>query len=135
MSGRWDWGAARHVGLFALPFVVLGAGSFLPYYGYRVGLIVVLWFFGSALERRIAGRPRGNVRTSPLWWLRHDSIGRSRLVLLVVVAAGAGMWVALDWPEWSFPAAAVGLAVVLVVGDYCFFRYDVRKARRAAVGQ
>ena len=125
------WAAARYAGLVGLPFVVLAGSSFLPHHGYRVVLIVGLWFLGSALSQRVVGPPRRGARASPLWWLRHDGIGRSRLGLLAVVVAGAVGWAVLDWPEWGFPVGAVGLAVVLVAGDYCFYWYGVRKARRA----
>ncbi|MFE9745601.1 hypothetical protein ACFYOT_11915 [Saccharothrix saharensis] len=129
-----DWAAARYVGAVALPFVVLGGASFLPHYGYRVALIVLLWLFASVLERRVAGVPGKAGRVSPLWWLRHDRVGRGRVVLLGVVAAAAVGWAVLDWPEWGFPAGALGLALVLVAVDYCLFRYEVRRIRRARIG-
>ncbi|MFJ6672318.1 hypothetical protein ACIQMJ_14525 [Actinosynnema sp. NPDC091369] len=132
--GKRDWAAVGHLGVAGLPWVALAGGSFLPHWGYRVALIVVLWLFASALELRVTGVSGQAARVSPLRWLRHDRVGRGRAVLLVVVAVGAVGWAVLAWPEWGFPAGALGLAVVLVALDYCLSRYAVRRARRAAVG-
>ena len=133
MGRRWYRSTAFHVGaavlLPVLPFV-----SSLVDAAYRWLFIVVLWLTVSSLDRVANTPPRSSGGTSPAWWLRHDRIGRSRLILLVVVAACAIGWAVLDWPEWRYPAGVAGIAVVLVTGDYLFFRHDVRKAGRAVPG-
>ena len=65
---------------------------------------------------------------SLFWWLRHDRIGRSRLFVFAFAVIGVIGWVAFGWPAGGQALIVVLLSVILLVGDYVFWRRDLRKA-------
>ncbi|GAA0235501.1 hypothetical protein GCM10010492_38070 [Saccharothrix mutabilis subsp. mutabilis] len=72
---------------------------------------------------------------SPLWWVRHDRIGRSRLVILALGVLSVLSSVVADWPDRSDALVASMFTVVLFVGDYLFWRADLRRAARSDDGR
>lgn len=71
---------------------------------------------------------------SLVWWLRHDRIGRSRLVVFVLAVLAVAGWAAFGWPSGQSAAVAIVGALVIVVGDYFFWRHDLRKAGEPVPG-
>lgn len=68
---------------------------------------------------------------SPFWWLRNDRIGRSRLVVLCFAILCALGSVVIGWPSPSTALIVALLSVVLVIGDYLFWRYDLRRTEKS----
>jgi membrane protein implicated in regulation of membrane protease activity len=71
---------------------------------------------------------------SLFWWLRHDRIGRSRLFVLALVAAVVIGWAVFGWPTTESTVIVVPLSLLGVVGDYFFWRRDLRKAGKPVPG-
>jgi hypothetical protein len=67
-------------------------------------------------------------------WLRHDRIGRSRLVVLALAAVAAIGCVTFGWPTAGDTLVVGLLALVLAVGDYFFWRRDLRKTGKPVPG-
>lgn len=76
-----------------------------------------------AIGRGIVATVRWKVQTyvkSPIWWIKNDRIGRSRLFVLVFAVLCSLSSAVIGWPGWSAALMALILAVVLFVGDYLF---------------
>jgi len=68
---------------------------------------------------------------SPVWWIRNDRIGRSRLFVLgfaLLCLLGAAV---IGWPSWSNALMILLLSVVLFIGDYVFWRVDLRRSEKS----
>lgn len=72
---------------------------------------------------------------SLFWWLRHDRIGRSRLFVLVFATVMVITWATFGWPTAGSTLVGVLLSLVLVAGDYLFWRSDLRKAGEPVPGR
>lgn len=68
---------------------------------------------------------------SPLWWLRNDRIGRSRLVVLAFAILCVLSSAVTGWPGWSSTLMVLLLSFVLFAGDYLFWRADLRKSEKS----
>jgi hypothetical protein len=69
------------------------------------------------------------------WWLRHDRIGRSRLVVFVLAVLAVVGWAVFGWPTAGNAAVGIVGALVIVFGDYFFWRSDLRKAGEPVPGR
>ncbi|SER75892.1 hypothetical protein SAMN05216188_11543 [Lentzea xinjiangensis] len=66
---------------------------------------------------------------SPVWWVKNDRIGRSRLFLLafaILCVLGAAV---VGWPSWTNALMILVPSVVVFIGDYLFWRVDLRRAK------
>lgn len=68
---------------------------------------------------------------SPIWWIKHDRIGRSRVFILALAVLGVLGSAVIDWPSWSTSLMVLLLSVVLFVGDYVFWRVDLRREEKS----
>lgn len=68
---------------------------------------------------------------SPIWWIKNDRIGRSRLFILVFAVLCLLGSVAVGWPTWSNALIIMLCSVVLFVGDYVFWRIDLRRSEKS----
>ncbi|GHH39374.1 hypothetical protein [Lentzea cavernae] len=67
---------------------------------------------------------------SPAWWIKNDRIGRSRLLVLALAALCLIGAAVVGWPSWSNALLILLLSVVLFIGDYAFWRVDLRRSEK-----
>lgn len=68
---------------------------------------------------------------SPIWWIKNDRIGRSRLYVLAFAVLCVLSSVVIGWPSWSNALLIVLLSVILFIGDYIFWRVDLRRSGKS----